>query len=128
MIDFLALDRHQKERVLQGVDRLRGEDRQEALCQALGDEDTAVRQQAIEVRTLERNSEGIYNQLDKLEAGGVLRSRTIGSTRLYSFNPRYPVLKELKNLLEKVLSLYPEEKREELLMNRRRPRRRGNQL
>ena len=71
---------------------------------------------------------GIYNQLDKLEAGGVLRSRTAGRTRLYSFNPRYPVLKELKNLLEKVLSLYPVDKREALLMNRRRPRRRGKPL
>ncbi|MGW8178876.1 MAG: winged helix-turn-helix domain-containing protein [bacterium] len=71
---------------------------------------------------------GIYNQLDKLEAGGVLRSRTVGRTRLYSFNPRYPVLEELKNLLEKVLSLYPEDKRQALLMNRRRPRRRGKPL
>ncbi len=71
---------------------------------------------------------GIYNQLDKLEAGGVLRSRTVGRTRLYSFNPRYPILKELKSLLEKVLSLYPEDKREALLMNRRRPRRRGKPL
>ncbi len=71
---------------------------------------------------------GIYNQLDKLEEGGVLRSRTVGRTRLYSFNQRYPLVEELKNLLEKVLSLYPEEKREALLMNRRRPRRRGKPL
>ena len=71
---------------------------------------------------------GIYNQLDKLEAGGVIRSRTVGRTRLYSFNPRYPVFKELKILFEKVLSLYPEDKREALLMNRRRLRRRGKPL
>lgn len=71
---------------------------------------------------------GVYNQLDKLEAGGVLRSRTAGRTRLYSFNPRYPVLRELRALLQKVLSLYPREKREALLMNRRRPRRRGKPL
>jgi hypothetical protein len=55
-------------------------------------------------------------------------SRTAGRTRLYEFNPRYTFLKELKSLLEKALSFYPEEEREKLLMNRRRPRRRGKPL
>lgn len=67
----------------------------------------------------------IQKQLDKLELGGVLVSQTAGRTRLYSFNPRYPFLKELKGLLTKALSFYPEVERENLLMNRRRPRRRG---
>ena len=71
---------------------------------------------------------GIQKQLDKLEIGGVLVSRTAGRTRLYSLNPRYPFLNELKNLLEKALSFYPEEQREALLMDRRRPRRRGKPL
>lgn len=70
----------------------------------------------------------ILNQLKKLEAGGVLRSRSAGRTCLYSFNPRYPFLKELKVLLEKALSFYPEDERRELLTNRRRPRRRGKPL
>ncbi|MBU2610912.1 MAG: winged helix-turn-helix domain-containing protein [Chloroflexi bacterium] len=70
----------------------------------------------------------IQRQLEKLEAGSVLVSREAGRTRLYEFNPRYPFLKELKSLLEKVLSFYPEETREKLLMNRRRPRRRGKPL
>jgi len=55
-------------------------------------------------------------------------SRTAGRTRLYSFNPRYPFLKELRSLLEKALSFYPEEEREELMMSRRRPRSRGKPL
>jgi hypothetical protein len=71
---------------------------------------------------------GIQKQLDKLEIGGVLVSQTAGRTRLYSLNPRYPFLNELKNLLEKALSFYPEGKRDALLMDRRRPRRRGKPL
>jgi len=67
----------------------------------------------------------IQKQLEKLELGGVLVSYTAGRTRLYMFNPRYPFLKELRGLLEKALSFYPEEEREELMMSRRRPRRRG---
>lgn len=67
----------------------------------------------------------IQKQLEKLEFGGVLISRMVGRTRLYTFNPRYPFLAELKALLEKALAFYPEDEREELLMNRRRPRRSG---
>lgn len=67
----------------------------------------------------------IQNQLDKFEFGGILSSTTRGRTRLYVFNPRYPFLKELKPLLEKALSFYPKDEREKLIMERRRPRRRG---
>ena len=66
----------------------------------------------------------IQKQLDKLELGSVLVSRTVGRTRLYTFDPRYPFLNELKSLLSKVLTYYPEAERERLLMNRGRPRRR----
>ncbi|MBL7161731.1 MAG: winged helix-turn-helix transcriptional regulator [Anaerolineales bacterium] len=65
----------------------------------------------------------IQKQLEKLELGSVLVSRTAGRTRLYLFNPRYPFLNELMSLLEKALSFYPEDVRESLMMNRRRPRR-----
>ncbi|WP_298435400.1 winged helix-turn-helix domain-containing protein [Geobacter sp.] len=70
----------------------------------------------------------IQKQLEKLEAGGVLYSRLAGRTRLYGFNPRYPFLQELKTLLEKALTFYPEEIRNPLLMVRRRPRRTGKSL
>jgi len=70
----------------------------------------------------------IQMQLDKFEKSGVLVSREVGRTRPYVFNPRYPFLNELKALLEKVLSFYPEHEREELVMNRRRPRARGKVL
>jgi len=70
----------------------------------------------------------IQKQLDKLEAGCVLASRTAGRTRLYTFNPRYPLLTELSALLEKTISFYDEELQQRLLLNRRRPRRRGKPL
>jgi predicted transcriptional regulator len=67
----------------------------------------------------------IQKQLDKLERGGVLVSSKAGRTRLYEFNPRYLFLPELKSLLQKAVSYYPEGVRDGLYMNRRRPRRRG---
>ena|SRR5215211_4588177 len=67
----------------------------------------------------------IQMQLDKFEKSGVLASRTVGRTRPYVFNPRYPFLNEVKALLAKALSFYPPSQREELVMNRRRPRARG---
>lgn len=70
----------------------------------------------------------ILKQLEKLENGGVLFSRLAGRTRLYGFNPRYPFLKELKALLGKALTFYPEELRASLLENRRRPRRKDKPL
>ena len=66
---------------------------------------------------------GVQRQMEGLEAGGVLYSRQVGRTRLYGFNPRYAFLPELKVLLEKVLTFYPDEERERLVMARKRPRR-----
>ena len=74
-------------------------------------------------RFFETSLTPIQKQLEKLELGGVLVSQTAGRTRLYSFNPRYPFLDELQALLDKALTFYPEESREALVMNRRRPRR-----
>jgi len=79
-------------------------------------------------RFFETSLAPIQKQLDKLETGGVLASRKVGRTRLYSFNPRCPFLKELKALLEKVMTFCPDDLRERLVMNRRRPRRRGKPL
>ena len=67
----------------------------------------------------------IQNQLNRLEAGGVLYSRKAGRTRIFGLNPRYPFLKELTDLIEKTLSFYSESERERLEMVRRRPRRKG---
>jgi len=76
----------------------------------------------------EADLKSIQMQLDKFEKSGVLASRSVGRTRPYVFNPRYPFLSELKALLEKALSFYPAKEQEELTMNRRRPRARGKSL
>jgi len=70
----------------------------------------------------------IQKQLERLEVGGVLYSRSMGKTRVYGLNPRYPFLAQLRELLDKVLMFYPTEERERLTMVRRRPRRRGKPL
>jgi hypothetical protein len=70
----------------------------------------------------------VQNALDKLEAAGALISRTVGSTRQYELNPRYPARDELARLLGRALSLYPATLRDELLNTRTRPRRKGKPL
>ena len=67
----------------------------------------------------------LQKQLDKLESGGVLISRTAGRTRLYNYNPRFPFLAELIAFLNKAISFYDQDLQDKLLLNRRRPRRRG---
>ncbi|HLA80687.1 MAG TPA: ArsR family transcriptional regulator [Thermoleophilia bacterium] len=68
---------------------------------------------------------GVQRKLDGLEVGGIVVSRKVGRTRLYTFNPTYPLLPPLKALLERAIAFYPEKEREALFLNRRRPRRRG---
>jgi hypothetical protein len=76
-------------------------------------------------RFFEADPDSIQKQLARLEAGGILVSRSAGRTRLYSYNPRYPFLNELHTLLEKALTFYEQAEQDRLLMNRRRPRRNG---
>jgi hypothetical protein len=70
----------------------------------------------------------IQDQLQRLEAGGIIYSREAGRMVLYRFNPGYALLQELKALFDKTITFYPEEMQERLLMNRRRPRLRGKPL
>jgi hypothetical protein len=70
----------------------------------------------------------VQNQMDKLESGNVLVSVLSGKTRVYSFNPRYPFFRELKALLNKIISFLPEEERNTLLITRKRPRRKHKPL
>ena len=67
----------------------------------------------------------IQKQLEKLEFAGVLISRKVGRTRLFSFSPRYAFLDELQALLKKAREFYPPDELERLLMTAKRPRRTG---
>lgn len=74
------------------------------------------------------NLRGIQKQLERLEHGGVLASQKVGRTRVYKFNPRYPFQAELKALLQKALTYYPQNLRNDLEIRRERPRRQGKEL
>jgi hypothetical protein len=69
------------------------------------------------------NLRSVQRQLERLEAGGVLQSRKIGRTRVFSFNPRYPFREPLMALLNEAKKFYPLDLVEQLDMQRRRPRR-----
>ena len=47
----------------------------------------------------------IQNQLERLETGNILVGKNSGKTRIYTFNPRYPFLNELKKLLDKIADI-----------------------
>jgi DNA-binding MarR family transcriptional regulator len=70
----------------------------------------------------------VQKHLYRMEAGGLLVSETVGRTRVFRFNPRFPFLPETRALLRAVLMRLPASLREQLLMNRRRPRRTGKPL
>ena len=70
----------------------------------------------------------LQKQLDKLETGNVLYAEPQGKTRVYKLNPRYALYKPLKALLDKAIEFYPPNIQEELLVNRRRPRRTGKPI
>ena len=70
----------------------------------------------------------VQNQLANLEEAGIIYSKNAGKTILYQLNPRYPFYKELLALLEKAITFLPESEKVKLLMNRKRPRRKGKPL
>jgi hypothetical protein len=73
---------------------------------------------------------GIQNGLGRLEKQGLLVSFTVGKTRVYQWNPRYPLLSEFKAFLAKAYSFLPEDMKEKYYepLIRKRPRRAGKRL
>ena len=67
----------------------------------------------------------VQRQLDKFECAGLLVSRMVGNTRLFSFNPRQPATAKLKELIRVYYESMTVEEREQLFLTRRRPRRKG---
>lgn len=70
----------------------------------------------------------IQRQVERLEREGILVSRLLGKTRVYQWNPRAGYLDELRALLSRGLKMLPDQLRDELLNERRRPRRKGKAL
>ncbi len=70
----------------------------------------------------------IQQQLRRLENAGIVASRMVGRVRIYTLNPRYPFLEELKALMAKAYEFIPEREREKYYGRRTRPRRAGKPL
>jgi DNA-binding MarR family transcriptional regulator len=78
--------------------------------------------------TFEVSPGQVKPQLEKLEADGILVSQFIGNTKNFRINPRLAIRAELTALIEKILSLLPEEDTEKYFRERRRPRRTAKPL
>ena len=70
----------------------------------------------------------VQQQLKRLESGGIVVSRLMGKVRIYSLNPRYPFLSELKSLLSRAFEFLPEKEKKDYYMRRTRPRRAGKPI
>jgi len=58
-------------------------------------------------RSLKTPLTPLQKALSRLESGGLVTSYYEGKTRLYQFNPAYPLLTELEQLLKKAYTLLP---------------------
>lgn len=67
----------------------------------------------------------VVQQLNKFELAGLLVSKEVGRSRIYSFNPKSPFSKPIKELIEIVYESIPLTERQSLFQTRRRPRRKG---
>lgn len=71
----------------------------------------------------------VQKQLRKFEQAGILVSRIVGNSRIYTWNPRDPALEGLKELLRQTLDKgIPDETLQKYFRQRQRPRRQGKAL
>ena len=71
---------------------------------------------------------GVRRQLERMEAEGILVSREIGRTRVFTWNPRSPTVKNLREFLEAELAGLSEDTIRQYFRQRQRPRRTGKAL
>lgn len=76
-------------------------------------------------RTFSMPTSEIAKQLAKFEDGGVLVSRPVGRARVYTWNDRLPLVRQLRVLLQTALEQLPEAEIQRYYRERRRPRRAG---
>ena len=74
---------------------------------------------------LEISLVSVQRQLEKLESAGVLVSKLVGRTRLYTWNPRSVVAKRVEDLVKVVYDGIPLRRRTQIFAQRRRPRAKG---
>ena len=80
-------------------------------------------------KTFEMPLSEVQKQLAKFENTGILVSRAVGTSRIYTWNPRDPGLKGLKLILSDTLEQgIPEETLRRFYRQRQRPHRKGKPL
>jgi len=70
----------------------------------------------------------VQNQLAKLEEAGVLASKLVGKTRVYSFNKKSPLTQPLMELVKVVHDSLSLEDKKRVFKSRKRPRRPGKPI
>ena len=70
----------------------------------------------------------VQRQLERFERAGLLVSLLKGRTRVFSWNPRFAFLREVRALLRTALAALPDEEKRRYFRERRRPRRTGKPL
>lgn len=78
-------------------------------------------------RTLDVPLSVAQKYLQRFEREGLLVSIPRGTLRIFHFNPRYPLLKEVRALLDRAIEFLPESERASYAI-RLRPRRSGKPL
>jgi predicted transcriptional regulator len=68
---------------------------------------------------------GVINQLNRFENAGILVSKQMGRTRLYSLNKKSPYYEPVHEILRIAYESIPLEERMKKYKTRRRPRRKG---
>ena len=79
-------------------------------------------------RTFEVSPTAIKRQLLRFESGGLLVSRVIGKSRVFTWNPRSSTARNLRMFLEAELEKLPREVQQQFFRQRQRPRRTGKPL
>lgn len=64
-------------------------------------------------RSLKTPLTPVQKALNRLEKGGLITSYYEGKTRLYQFNPAYPLMAELEQLVKKAYTLLPANKKKD---------------
>jgi len=70
----------------------------------------------------------VLNQLERFENAGVLVSKQIGKSRLYSLNKKSPYYRPIEDILRIAYESIPLEERLQRFKTRRRPRRKGKPI
>lgn len=79
-------------------------------------------------KTYETGLSMTQRQLKRLEDNGVLVSRKVGNTRVFTFNERNPTVRNLRQFLAAELDLLPRDEVRRYYRQRQRPRRSGKAL